>query len=203
MPREILCAHCGKYVTRKQEQEHRKLVITLHVEHTPNIPSSSYLVIDTDSESDEHESQDHFANEPSIGSAAGSPGSPFHGEAMQIDNDLDDDILDADEGDLQGEQDFLDFEDILHAAQNSHCMRWRVPDIPSDSDSNSGSEDEVTDAGDDSDDGYVDWDAIESNYGLSAWDRLGESYDRDVAAIGMLIGLLFIYPLINSIQLTA
>jgi hypothetical protein len=119
-------------------------------------------------------------NGPSIGSAAGSLGSPFYGEPMQIDTEHD-----ANEDDLHGEQELLDFEDVLHAAQNSHHMWWRVPDIPSDSDSNSDSENEITDAGDDSDDGYVDWDAIESNYGLSAWDRLGESYDRDIAAIGM------------------
>jgi hypothetical protein len=32
--------------------------------------------------------------------------------------------------------------------------------------------------------GYVDWAAIEANSGLSAWDQLGEGYERDAAAIG-------------------
>ena len=32
--------------------------------------------------------------------------------------------------------------------------------------------------------GYVDWAAIEANSGLSAWNQLGEAYERDAAAIG-------------------
>jgi hypothetical protein len=34
-------------------------------------------------------------------------------------------------------------------------------------------------------DSYVDWDVIGSESGLSPWDKLGESYDRDAAAIGI------------------
>lgn len=32
----------------------------------------------------------------------------------------------------------------------------------------------------------VDWDALEKECGLSAWDQLGESYEADAAGIGML-----------------
>lgn len=44
---------------------------------------------------------------------------------------------------------------------------------------------QLEDDGDDSDDGEsTDWDAIEMQSGLSAWDQLGERYEADAATMG-------------------
>jgi hypothetical protein len=43
----------------------------------------------------------------------------------------------------------------------------------------------LKDSDNESDDGFmVDWAAIEAGSGLSAWDQLGEGYERDAAALG-------------------
>jgi hypothetical protein len=76
-----------------------------------------------------------------------------------------------------------DSEDIPDVPWIGFSAWWVRHNIPSDSEEDSDLEDEVADEGDGEDDHYVDWAAIESNYSLSAWDRLGESFDRDVAAI--------------------
>jgi hypothetical protein len=65
---------------------------------------------------------------------------------------------------------------------------WRHMLEANDSDSDSGSNDELPypkleDSDEESDDGFVDWAAIEAGSGLSAWDQLGEGYEREAAAI--------------------
>jgi len=53
---------------------------------------------------------------------------------------------------------------------------------------NEGSSDVEVVASDDDDDDkvdVVDWDALEQECGLSAWDRLGEGYEADAAQIGL------------------
>jgi hypothetical protein len=41
------------------------------------------------------------------------------------------------------------------------------------------------DSDNDEDDRYDDWAAIEADFGLSAWDKLGEGFEQEVAGIGM------------------
>ena len=58
---------------------------------------------------------------------------------------------------------------------------------PDDKDSDSDlKEDPVEDAGDEDDDRYDDWAAIEAEFGLSAWDKLGEGFEQEIVGIGML-----------------
>ena len=66
-------------------------------------------------------------------------------------------------------------------------VRWSAArrDGPDDEDSDSDIEDPVEDADNDEDDRYDDWAAIEANVGLSAWDKLGEGFEQEVAGIGM------------------
>lgn len=41
----------------------------------------------------------------------------------------------------------------------------------------------LEDSDDESDNGAIDWDTIESGCGLSSWDQLGESYEREAASV--------------------
>jgi len=81
----------------------------------------------------------------------------------------------------------------VYAARNVLRDRWNTTRgdktylDENESDGDTDLEDPVVDADDnDEDEHYVDWAAIEAESGLSAWDKLGESFEQDVAAIGML-----------------
>ena len=56
---------------------------------------------------------------------------------------------------------------------------------PDDEDSDSDFEEPVEDAGDNENEGYDDWAAIEAEFGLLAWDKLGEGFEQEIADIGM------------------
>ena len=82
--------------------------------------------------------------------------------------------------------------DDVYMARNvlRDCWNARRGDerstYPDDTDDDSDIEDPVVDANDDDEDEhYVDWAAIEAESGLSAWDKLGEGFEQDVATIGM------------------
>jgi hypothetical protein len=76
--------------------------------------------------------------------------------------------------------------DVLHAVENSILARWNhVVDT-------GGSDIEDEENGDhssfqqDDEDSTFDWDKFDVGAGLSAWDNLGEGYERDAARIGKL-----------------
>ena len=78
-------------------------------------------------------------------------------------------------------------EEILH---KHWATCHRAVDEPNDSDSESNRGEpfysqleDGNDSGSD-DEEIIDWDAIEAGSSLSNWDQLGESYERDAAAIG-------------------
>ena len=71
-----------------------------------------------------------------------------------------------------------DHADTIGAVEDAILDRWnnrQAHDTSSDSDSD-------TDQG--SDEGGFDWDRFEAEYSLSAWDQLGEGYERDAAKVG-------------------
>jgi hypothetical protein len=85
--------------------------------------------------------------------------------------------------------------DISEAAENVLRARWaNITDVRDDS-----SDEDLADEDlaypiledDEPEPGFVDWEAIEANFSLSAWDQLGEGYERDVAAIGPLQYIIF------------
>jgi hypothetical protein len=74
--------------------------------------------------------------------------------------------------------------DSLRAAEVSICASWdsTFPDSHSEDEESDG-ESPVSDI-EDADDHIFDWDRFGSGTGLSAWDELGEGYERDTANIG-------------------
>jgi hypothetical protein len=78
---------------------------------------------------------------------------------------------------------------VSRAAGNALRARWaNLTDVRDDI-SDDGSDEElpypILEDGE-PEPGFVDWEAIEANFGLSAWDQLGEGYERDAATIGKL-----------------
>ena len=149
--RSVLCVHCGQYVSRKQEIQHRKLLIAPYVLSPPRQSSRQRRIFDAPpGDVQAGDTQSHSDPNPEDGADNVSP------EILQnVIDDRWDGILQAD------------------------CYMDHPDSVDTQSDN------ELEALSDDSDDSYVDWDAIGSESGLSPWDRLGESYDRDVAAIGM------------------
>lgn len=167
----ILCTHCNRHVSRQQEREHRKLLRIPYAQPLPSVPSRLHPVVNSDS--DDNNAGFHMPAD------AGPP----DGQAIQmLDNDVD--IYDAPDSGLAGA-----VHDDGHAGKMLHAhwsaANYGVDEDDSDSDSNGGKESlQAQNYSDDSDDeGFIDWDAIEAQSGLSVWDQLGEGYEANVAAI--------------------
>jgi hypothetical protein len=92
------------------------------------------------------------------------------------------------DNDNKGDRSPVEVDDDILVVRN---VRWgamlgdktRPDDEESDSDLE---EDPVEDAGDEDDDRYDDWAAIEAEFGFSTWDKLGEGFEQEIAGIGML-----------------
>ena len=69
--------------------------------------------------------------------------------------------------------------EAINAAQNAICHSWNLRGHSDDSSDPSSEPDDEDDAN------AFDWDKIEGNSGLSAWDQLGEAYEKDAANIGV------------------
>jgi len=98
--------------------------------------------------------------------------------------------MDGDAGGVAGDNADADEDSISRAAL---CRRWGTVASSwhqngSESDSDTESEPpypRLEDSDDETDNGFVDWKAIEEGNGLSAWDQLGESYEAEAAEIGV------------------
>jgi hypothetical protein len=160
----VLCAHCGVYMPRRREREHRKLLIQPYVTPPYIIPSRLRRVgVDADSEDGQSVSND----EELAGTCDGPAG-----------EDVDATYLAGDS--VKNAQVDESIRNILHS-------RWDNMMHAADDVSDSDSDEELPYPmleDDEPDPAYIDWAAIEANSGLSAWDRLGEGYERDAAEIG-------------------
>ena len=161
--------HCGQYVSRKQETEHRKLAIAPYTASPPRLPSRLRRVFDVEPDDDPQLLHDNEQD------ADGSFSQDIHADSMLLSNSPTSDTVD----------------DLTNVLQSAIHDRWSHATMCEDSDSDidiesgepllESSEDQIEDQ---SDDDYIEWDAIGSDSGLSAWDQLGEGYERDAASIG-------------------
>src|ERR1700728_1776216 len=165
---QVLCTHCGMYMSRRREREHRKLVTQPYIPPPLVLPSRIRRVADSDSD-DEHPV---MSNGGELGAKNGSSTS-IDGDA-HIDYPLADDS-----GNVQ-----LDYEHISPALeQNVLRNRWGcstdIRDDVSDSDVDDSEQPPYPMLEDEEEleTGSIDWAAIEANSGLSAWDQLGEDYE--------------------------
>jgi hypothetical protein len=184
----VLCAHCGKYLPRRLEREHRKLAASPYVSPplVPTFPSQLCCVIDVDSDDD-----NDIPNLPADNIEATIDISDQVDEYIAPD---DIDVVDEDGEDLFDEDHLHDNTVPFSMHFDSLRDHWRHMFEPGDSDSDDNSNDELPyerleDSDDESDGGFIDWNAIEVGSGLSAWDQLGESYEKEAAAIGRHINL--------------
>jgi hypothetical protein len=191
--RDVLCAHCGKYMNPKREREHRKLGVMPYSSPPPAFQSRLRRVVDASDDDDDGP----------IGSSSRTDGAPNDPDGGISGGQIDDDFADVPHIDGRAIEDIdydMDVENneepsddnlntIPRADGTTVTDHWRRMLEADDSDSDSGSDDELPypkleDSDEESDDGFVDWAVIEAGSGLSAWDRLGEGYEREAAAIG-------------------
>jgi hypothetical protein len=156
---EVFCAHCGKYLPRRLEREHRKLATSPYASPPPTFQSRVCRVVDADSDSDET---------PPTGRT-----SSLVGDEAPMDIG---DLVDGDTGPFSKSFDSLrDHWHHMFEAEDSDSDGDLDDELPYD---------KLEDSDNESESGFVDWDAVEAGSGLSAWDRLGESYEKEAAAIG-------------------
>jgi hypothetical protein len=161
MPSEtVLCAHCGQYLSRRREREHRRIATQPYITPPPALPSNLLQVgVDSDDIDD-------------------NDGNVLNDEEYSINYS----IPPADDPQSNNSDELLSHEAVGKVLRS----RWsKVADSRDDaSDSDLEEELPYPVLEDEHEPGYIDWAAIEANSGLSAWDQLGESYERDAAEIG-------------------
>ncbi|KAF8813489.1 hypothetical protein BYT27DRAFT_7084181, partial [Phlegmacium glaucopus] len=180
----VHCVCCNQVIPRKREREHRrqaaKPYATTSAESGPLRRRSAYLAALFKSLSDsDGEDKDNSNPPPGPPSLPASPQSPPGQFSVSEDNNM---AIDTTEDDG-------DVDEVL-------LSRWRKPVKHQWASVLSESEDELENTenegtsgaemvDDDDDDrvDVVDWDALERECGLSAWDRLGEAYEADAAQI--------------------
>lgn len=168
----VLCSHCGIYLPRKREREHRRLATQPYVLPPPALPSRLHRV-GVNAHDDDDDPDPAVLNGEELGGI-------FNGVDVHANNPHVDDIENPQSDDC-----------LVPAAVGGIAhSRWggNVADVRDDT-SDGDSDEELPHLTLENDEhewepGYVDWAAIEADSGLSAWDLLGESYETDAAAIG-------------------
>ena len=184
----IWCTCCKKFLTRKREREHRQAATQPYIPPVTSYRQFTFLsALFSDDEDDipalatvdRHEDDEdlYHLNSPSP--------DDFGGDPMDVD--------DLAMGDRDSEVNAeacvsalaSDDEDTVPQSCRPVALarEWTPSDSEDDGDDlavpqeDPSSDDEVD---------AVDWNALENECGLSAWDLLGESYEADAARIGML-----------------
>lgn len=176
MPREntVFCTHCERYLPRKREREHRRLLIAPAIP-SPVIPSRLRRVVSIESDLDDY-------------------GAINGGTTDGVDDEMDVGAQDDETSDFvtnnrDPDQDTMSgpMRNVLHHRWGDTLCDLGGSDLDSDSDFGSDpAYPRLEDSDDECDDGFIDWKAIEEGSGLSAWDQLGENYETEAATIGML-----------------
>jgi hypothetical protein len=165
-------------MSRKRERQHRGLLFTPYVSPPPKLSSRFTRLLDSDSE------EDNPAPIPDLhqdGPSSKNEVQSDYDEPAQTDGNLDDNDNEADQSPVEVDDDILVVQNVRWGAMLRD--KTRPDDEESDSDLE---EDPVEDAGDEDDNKYDDWAAIEAEFGFSAWDKLGEGFEQEIAGIGML-----------------
>lgn len=171
MPRDnsILCVHCNTYMTRVREQQHRKLANAPFDLAPPTFVSQLQPVVDAGSDHEDTISNDNVP----MGMDS------IYDDAMDVDVDPD-----GEDGQLGS---------TATPCQDPFEYHWgsaHRATVESDDEQDSEDEDEMDVDEEGANDGewdeeYIDWADIEAHAsGLSAWDRLGESFENEAATTG-------------------
>lgn len=169
MPRDtdVLCGHCNTYMPRRREREHRQLINSPFDLPTPTFLSQLQSVVDAGSD---HEDG---------------------GFNLDVPMDLYEETMDmADEDAEHVDPANSEVTAVIH--QDAFEVHWRLPHratVESDDEDDGEGEDDMDVDEEGANDGewdeeYIDWVAIEAASGLSAWDRLGESFENEAATTG-------------------
>lgn len=181
----FLCLCCNKYLTEKRERAHRRKAY--HPYRNAEAPDTrSHRKVDYFSQplqSDSEGEHDRVTPEGDIDQEY--TRTPTTDEPM------------ADIG-VPTTMSPLPTSPLPLFTQDDALLHWDAPLPvlrewdPSDSEEDSRSETDEVPAEDDTNDDetdIVDWDAIERDCGMSAWDKLGKGYEADAAKIGMKLHL--------------
>ena len=166
MPRntDVFCLHCQSFIPRTRERAHRRQQYPPAYSPPPPVPSRLRRVFDI-----EHEDATQFQS--------------IQQERTALD-DVENTLTPArDEHDPLGVPASL-HDAALQATEASIRGRWDSTFKPApDSEGEEGNEGPASDE-EGTDDDIFDWDRFDSGTGLSAWDQLGEDYERETANIG-------------------
>lgn len=198
----VYCRCCKKYLTRKREREHRKQAAKPYTspEPVPSYRHFSFLpsAIFSDDDADIpalavvhplEEDEDKWEPDPEApnDTANFQEGSGLEPSIHDVDISMDDESDGAvlDEGGRH-------YEEVSAQRWGRHAVRVQTPSDSEDLDNETspdidrgGEVPQEDPAGDNGEVDIVDWDMLERECGLSAWDKLGEKYEADAAGIGM------------------
>jgi hypothetical protein len=192
----IWCTCCKKFLTRKREREHRQAASHLQPHTIPPVTSyRQFTFLATLFSDDEDDipalaTVDHREDDEDLYHVKSpSPGDGFEETSQPVPDPMDVDDLGESEVNAEACADALasDDEDTISHSYMPAARAWMnsdsEDDIDDDLDHNTVPQEDPS--GNDEVDA-MDWDALEKECGLSAWDQLGESYEADAAGIGML-----------------
>ena len=166
MPRDtdVFCLHCQSFIPRTRERAHRRQQYPPAYSPPPPVPSRLRRVFDI-----EHEDATQFQ--------------PNQQEGTALD-DVENALTPArDKHDHLGGTASIHHA-ALQATEASIRGRWDSTFKPA---PDSGGEERYEEPASDeesTDDDTFDWDRFDSGTGLSAWDQLGEDYERETANVG-------------------
>lgn len=176
----VYCFCCKTNISRKREREHRRSYTTPYP-NAPNIPTSRQQPI-TESifeSDDDEEGSDIFEDE-------GVPN--MHMAELPVNEDIPEVQVEHD-GFYPMLVDVSDDEDDGECVQSYRWANTGWPGVNNDeTDEEEGGGGDLIDddpSGTSNEaDAIIDWDLIEKMSGLSAWDQMGEAYEREAATTG-------------------
>lgn len=176
MPRntDVLCTHCDTYVPRKREQEHRQLINSPFLLPPPLFVSRLHPVIDAPDLDNEDDGSNLLSQHSNVEDTPMETDGGYQEPIDKATTDSNDEHLDP-----------------HHNVFEAHWRSTRRATVESDDEESNGEDDNEMDIDEEvANDGewdkeYINWAAFEASSGLSSWDKLGESFEREAATIGM------------------
>lgn len=208
--RVVYCRCCKKYLTRIREREHRKQAAKPYSspEPVPSYRRFSFLssifsdddedmpalaVVDPlEDDKDEWEPGSEAPNDAASFQEGSEPEPSIHNFEIPMG-----DVSESESNGAIVDEGGGHYEEVSTQRWGRYAVRAQTPSDSEDSYKEiSPNIDQASDepqedpAGDDNEIDVVDWDALERECGLSAWDKLGERYEADAAGIGTFLECL-------------
>lgn len=190
----IWCTCCKKFLSRTREREHRQAATRPYVPPVTSYRQLAFLsALFSDDEDDipALATVDHHEDDEDLyHSKSPSPGDDFEGTSEPVPDPMDvNNVAMASDRESEVNAEACasasDNEDTVSHAYRPPARAWTPSDLEDDLDDDCNTVPQK-DPSDDDEVEAVDWDALEKECGLSAWDQLGESYEAYAAGIGML-----------------